>query len=274
LIRFSIVQFRRDDSRPPLLRKNGAPRERISFNLSYTAPREIAWGTRPLGMKKGTPKLGDVYEVPTPVGLAYIQFTHLKPIDEFPLIRVLPRIYQSRPRDIGEIVSQQELYFAFYVLPYALKSGQITFVSNEPIPHWAKEFPLMRRSASFNGRPGWLIGPASTPGTPDGLRTMMRVTELSPDQKKLSFFNEIVPHAALVHNIVRGWTPERDEELTAHAIAEAESKKAKELLQSKGEYIDHYLYFQKRRKHRKPQSACVPKVGLLKSGRARTRKTG
>ena len=195
--------------------------------------------------KRNTPRIGDVYEFQTPRGLAYIQFTHLTPEDKFPLIRVLPGTFQSRPADISSVVNQQELYFTFYVLPYALRAKQIVLVSNETVPSWAREFPLIRKrwGAGVNGRFSWLIGPASVSGTLEGLGSMLHVRELTAEQRKLSL-DQMCSHPALVDKIVRGWTPERDDELTAMALAEEQARASSVATTApKDSGVDHYLYF-------------------------------
>jgi hypothetical protein len=82
---------------------------------------------------------------------------------------------------------------------------------------------------------------------------MLKVKELTPEQKKLSIASFLYPHAALVKELARGWTPERYEEFVQ--IDEAERKAREEaqatghrkgMAESKVEFLDHYLYFSKR----------------------------
>ena len=53
------------------------------------------------------PRIGDVFEIETPKGLAYAQFTYnyKEPPVYGVLIRVLPGLYESRPLLIERIVS-------------------------------------------------------------------------------------------------------------------------------------------------------------------------
>ncbi len=68
-------------------------------------------------MKKRA-EIGDVCEIRTPAGLAYVQYTHPHP-SMGQLVRVLPGLYAGRP-DVRELAQQKELYFIFYTLDYAL----------------------------------------------------------------------------------------------------------------------------------------------------------
>jgi len=53
-------------------------------------------------------KIGDVLEVPTPRGFAYVQYAHYqKPYGT--LIRVLPGFHQSRPTDFAQLAKTKEL---------------------------------------------------------------------------------------------------------------------------------------------------------------------
>ncbi len=195
--------------------------------------------------RRKKPRIGDVYELSTEAGLAYIQYTHLTE-DELPLVRVLPGLYDSRPGDIASLVQQRECYFTYYVLPYALRDGDITLVSNEPIPERAREFPTMRKRWGADEVGLWLIGSAGIPHTPEGLQKMQRTRHLTTEQKRLSI-DQICTHKGLVSDIVRGWTPERDDEFNQQAQPEKGTRKAtEEPTESKAAQIEHFLYFRKK----------------------------
>src|ERR1700731_1908718 len=94
--------------------------------------------------KKNEAKIGDICEIETPAGLAYVQCTHVSP-DMGALVRVLPGLLKARPIDFEQLAKQKELYFTFYTLNYAIRDHQVTIVSNQPVPEWARS-PLMRWS--------------------------------------------------------------------------------------------------------------------------------
>ncbi len=193
-----------------------------------------------------TAKIGDICEIKTPVGLAYVQYTHSGE-DMGQLIRVLPGTYSSRPADFSSLASQRELYYVFYTLEYALRAKQVEIVSNQPIPEWAKEFPLMRLGGSVTDDEGrtinWSIGHGLRLYTVEDARSALHVRGLTPEQKKLSIA-VLRGHQAMVDSIVRGWTPERDGELNL----EARRRRAEEAIPEPkaGGTIEHYLYFSKK----------------------------
>ena len=189
-------------------------------------------------------EIGDICEIVTPAGLAYIQYTHdIRGSGQ--LVRVLPGLHDARPRDFAELARQPELYFIFYTLNYALRDHQTEIVSHQPVPNWAQRYPLMRWGVpDQNGEIlAWKIFEASTPLTVENhLRTpVLRV--LTREQHKLSI-RELWPHPVMVRELARGWTPERAEELRLRDIAEADEKKdLAESGESREKPMRHVLYF-------------------------------
>lgn len=74
-------------------------------------------------------KIGDICEIATPAGLAYVQYTH-DGRGMGQLVRVLPGLFSTRPTDFAELSQQKERYFAFYTLSYALRDHQVEVVSH------------------------------------------------------------------------------------------------------------------------------------------------
>jgi hypothetical protein len=198
-----------------------------------------------------TPKkarIGDIVEISTPAGLGYVQYTHDAGTNG-ELVRVLPGLYTNRPPDLAALARQKEMYFVFYIMNYAVRAGQAEVVSNQPVPEWAKAHPMMRHAAAFDDFRRvirWRIVSAASQLTPQELIYTPLLTELTPEQEKLSI-REIWPHAAMVREMARGWTPERAEELRLQDVAEAE-KRAAISAPGKGvsEPMKHYLYFPKK----------------------------
>ena len=79
-------------------------------------------------------KIGDIFEIKTPAGLAYVQYTHPGG-DMGALVRVLPGLFSARPTNFAELSKHREIYFVFYTLKYALRDHQIEIVSHQPIPN-------------------------------------------------------------------------------------------------------------------------------------------
>ncbi len=195
-------------------------------------------------------RIGDVYEIATPAGFAYVQYTHDDP-DKSELVRVLPGFYTARP-NVKELTQQRELHFMFYLIGHAVRRGQVKLVSNEPVPDWAKPFPIMRHHGFWDN--SWFIGDGSIHFSPENIPKFLKVKELTPEQKKLSISSSVYPHPAMVKELARGWTPERDEEFRrideaerrAREEAQASENGGKGETDSKPEFLDHYLYFQKK----------------------------
>jgi hypothetical protein len=148
-------------------------------------------------------RIGDIIEIATARGLAYVQFSH-KHVRYGALLRVLPGFYDERPRDFSKIVKQPESYVAFLPLQAAVGRHIFGVVGNLPVPDFAKPFPLFRAAG--------LIDPATRKAQAwwlwDGEREW-RVGELTPEQRKLPL-RGIWNDTLLVERIEAGWTPVAD----------------------------------------------------------------
>lgn len=58
-------------------------------------------------------KVGDVFEIETSKGKAYLHYIHEEP-EKCELVRVLYGLYQQRPVDIEKIVALDEQYLIFF----------------------------------------------------------------------------------------------------------------------------------------------------------------
>lgn len=185
-------------------------------------------------------------EISTPAGLAYVQYTHDGRTNG-ELVRALPGLYTHRPSDFAAVARQKELYFVFYIMNYALRTGQAEVVSNQPIPEWAEAYPIMRHAAAFDDFRRvirWRIVSAASQLKPQELIRTPLLTELTPEQKRLSIL-EIWPHIAMVKNLARGWTPERAAELLMQDVVEAAEREKKQVAgdESLDRGMQHFLYF-------------------------------
>jgi hypothetical protein len=192
------------------------------------------------------PRIGDIFEISTPAGLAYVQHTHeTKEMGQ--LIRVLPGLFHNRPVDFPSLAQQKELYFIFYPLEGALRAKQTFIVSHAPVPDWAQTLPTMRHPGMEDetGKPAyWLIIQAGTSLTLDLLRSAPKVYTLTPEQEKLSL-NLLAPHPSLVDKISSGWIPGQVEKRRKAAVAREEVSNPVGLRTNRthGQVICHYLYF-------------------------------
>ena len=191
-------------------------------------------------MPKNKATIGDILEIKTPSGLAYLQYTH-ENHSMGSLIRILPGLYERRPADFADLARQKELYFTFYPLAYALPDRETEIVSHQPVPDWAVPYPLMRHSRGGNV---WIIMRADTRLTVENLMKATKYPVLTLEQQKLSI-HSLWSHSFLVQQLAQGWRPERDEEFRRRAIPEEEAKKplAPQPKAASTESIRHYLYF-------------------------------
>jgi hypothetical protein len=196
-------------------------------------------------MTKKKASVGDIVEIKTPVGFAYAQYTHPSGTTG-ELVRVLPGLYRNRPSDLAQMARQKEIYFVFYILNYALRADQAEIVSNQPVPEWAKSHPAMRHSAAIDetGKTiRWRIISAASRLTLEDLQRTPVLTQLTPEQEKLSI-HEIWPHAVMVKQLARGWTPERAEELRLKDATERVERKKNQVSEEFSEKgMRHFLYF-------------------------------
>jgi hypothetical protein len=190
-------------------------------------------------------RIGDICELKTSAGLAYIQYTHdNKSMGQ--LVRVLPGLFDTRPADFATLAKCRELYFVFYTLTYALREGLAEIVSNQPVPDWAQPYPLMRWSPLGGIRDPWKIFNASRQLTPEEHRRTPLIYNLTPAQEKLSI-DHLWPHPVMIKELARGWTPERAEELRLQDIAEAKKRKTSSVPDKTAfDTMRHYLYFAKK----------------------------
>ena len=144
-------------------------------------------------------KIGDIFEIRTPKGLAYMQYT-LKDAAMGHLIRILPGIFKDRPDSFKNIALSKELYFIFFPLAAAVNRKIVSFVANEEIPSWARKKPIMKREGGIT-REGkvlnWFIN--------EGERQII-VDSLTEEQKKYSpeaIWNDTM----LIERICKGWLP-------------------------------------------------------------------
>ena len=180
-------------------------------------------------------EIGDVLEIPTKLGLAYVQFSHYheKPPRMGAVIRVLPGFFPERPKEFQAIADQEELYYTFFPVQAAVARKIFAVVGHAEVPQHAKQFPLFR-AGNVNPATGkveqwWLW---------DGDKSS-KIDELSDEQLDLpikSAWNDIM----LIQRIEQGWMPRKAEVFIQAARLRSKIGKA---LTIKG--IRHFLLYRK-----------------------------
>lgn len=143
-------------------------------------------------------KVGDVFEINTPKGKAYLQYVYNNP-DITELIRVLHGKYYEQPNDLSSIIEGNELYLVHFPLKVAYKRGIVKLIGRFNVPN---EFQIPKNMRSLHvdvdGNRIWYIVDYDT-------WRREPVKELSNEQIKLSpwgTWNDTL----LIERISEGWT--------------------------------------------------------------------
>lgn len=182
-------------------------------------------------------RLGDILEVSTPRGLAYVQYVGKHP-EYGAAIRVLPGFFQSRPTDWNALLAQ-EGYFTFYPVGAAVAQQVVEVAANQPIPP-GRELPTRFR------REGWT--------TPEGRVTTWFICDGEQETRKESLSAEDLKlfiasgwnHAYLVDRIVEEWRPEQDDGSPRPKAAPAQFEPPAKVQDEGPRRVQHYLYFKKK----------------------------
>ncbi len=182
---------------------------------------------------------GDIIEVRTPRGLAYVQHAgkHPKYGDA---IRVLPGFFQARPSDWSTLLAE-EGYFTFYPVGAAVSQGVVEIAAHQLIPP-GRELPAVYRRA------GWTTpeGKVTTWFICEGARQTRR-TELSADERRL-FIADIWNHEFLVDRLVQEWRPEQEPSENSFGDSAPVRRETPPTAENAvpGGRLSHYLYFPER----------------------------
>jgi hypothetical protein len=123
-------------------------------------------------------KLGDIFEINTPKGKAYLHYVHLDDT-KIAMLRVLQGLYQERPMNFDEIASAKERYLVKFPLGAAHYRKIVQRVGFYPADNFIKP-QFMRSPETRRGELlGWYIVNTAT-------YHRQLVEKLSPEQKQLS----------------------------------------------------------------------------------------
>lgn len=175
-------------------------------------------------------RLGDVFQLETERGSAYLQYTH-ETASDGSLVRVLPGLYAAPPNDLMPIIEAAELFYVFLPVRAALSEGLITYVGHYPLPERARAFPTFRQVElrTSEGPVKWSLW--------DGERTIWMGEDLPEEYVSLSI-REVVMPDLLAQRLADGWTPA--DEVRARAIDTPRRPIG-------WPAVRHYLYFSERK---------------------------
>ena len=186
----------------------GAPRLRLGIGDLYRVLRALAEASaqetksRPSGADVAKRiKEGDILEVATAKGLAYVQVTHRHPTMG-QLIRVLPGFFSGRPNDFEALAEQEHVFVTFIPASAMVSQGIVERVATVAVPKSAKKFPLFRGVGTppgFGKQVWWLW---------DGEQSW-KIGNLKSDQVKLPV-RGVWTDVTLIQGIEQGYRPEND----------------------------------------------------------------
>lgn len=122
--------------------------------------------------------VGDLIEIPTSKGLAYVQhiFDHKIPPVYGSLIRVLQGFYKTTPskEELQKIVALPHRFVGFCPVYHAIKAGIFKLIGNFPVPEFARKFPVFKATQAppksdpkevdwwlWDGEKEWKVGKLS-----------------------------------------------------------------------------------------------------------------
>lgn len=150
-----------------------------------------------MNIKMGKISIGDIFEITTPKGRAYLHYVH-KDKATGELIRVLHGIYSERPMNFDNLAAGDERYYISFPLAAAVRQKIVVPVGHYPASNFGKP-KLMRIKHNIRGEfLGWYIVDTET-----WQRKLLK--NLSEEQKKLSPWG-VWNDTLLIENLVNDWS--------------------------------------------------------------------
>jgi hypothetical protein len=149
----------------------------------------------------GKTQIGDIFEIQTPAGKAYLHYIKKDPKAGRELVRILPGLYSERPSDFQQLASLEEQYLLFFPVSAAKRKRIIEWVGFYPADNI--DMPkFMRDEFNVKGESlGWHIVDTQT-----WHRELVK--DLTPEQRKLSdwaSWNDTL----LIKRLLEGWSLEK-----------------------------------------------------------------
>jgi hypothetical protein len=149
----------------------------------------------------GKIKIGDIFEINTSKGKAYLHYIHKDPKIGRELVRVLPGLYAERPASFDKLAGSKELYMIFFPVSAANKKKIVMNVGHYSADNFTKP-KYMRTEHNVRGEfLGWHITDTDT-------WKIQLVKELTQEQKQFSdwaSWNDTL----LVERLVNDWSLEK-----------------------------------------------------------------
>lgn len=143
-------------------------------------------------------KIGDVFEIETQKGKAYLQYAYLAD-NGIEVIRVLSGLYSEQPEKVEDVVSEKERYLIYFPLAPAYRRKLVSLVGHFPLPKDFVKPQYMRDIYTVRGEfLGWHI---------INTETLQResVKKLSKAQKQLSPWG-VWNDTLLKEKLEEGWS--------------------------------------------------------------------
>ena len=149
-------------------------------------------------------KIGNIYEIETPVGYFYIQYVHFDKLMGY-LVRLIDGRFDYEQTDFEMLAGIPTKYMFFYALPACVKLAFCKFICNAPVPNADKKMPtsVNQMHVPKDAPAKWEII------APDG--GVRHVYQLTESQKNLPI-SSIPGHPIVLRRLVDGWTPTLDNE--------------------------------------------------------------
>lgn len=145
-------------------------------------------------------KLGNIFEIETPKGNAYLHFIH-KDKEIGDLVRVLSGLHKERPIDFEELASQQEQYMVYFPLATANKKAIVENVGYYPVGNLKKPKYMRTKHYVKGDFLGWHIVDTDT-----WQRQLAKTLTL--EQKQMSPWG-VWNDTLLIENLVNNWGLEK-----------------------------------------------------------------
>jgi hypothetical protein len=146
--------------------------------------------------------VGDVVEIHTSNGLAYVQCSQDHPRYGH-LVRVLPGFHEATPLDLQRLVYGKESLIVFFHLHAAVKVGLFKIVASCSVPERVRDLRVFRTGfqdqATKTVKEWWFW---------DG-KSEWRLRQVSNREQEIPIPEVWFP-GLLVEDIENGWTPDRD----------------------------------------------------------------
>jgi len=142
-------------------------------------------------------KVGDIYEIDTSKGKAYLHYVYRDPtVGE--LIRVLPGLYAERPGILNKLAGATERYMIFFPLSAAFKRKIVSYAGHRDVKDFIKPEYMRAKHVIRGAFLGWHLV-----NTNNWNRQLVK--ELTAEQKRLSPWG-VWNDTLLIERLEQDWT--------------------------------------------------------------------